>query len=135
MNRIFRFRSLQQKLGFYAFVLSFGAMIAVSVLTYRVARDQVQEDRQQLMEVYARQIAQDLDRELNNAEKDLRLWGETDFVQASLKNPRDSLFATFFDDLIRHQSKYDLIFTIGTDGRVAGINSIGHEEAGKPVEM
>jgi hypothetical protein len=57
MTQVFRFRSLQQKLGFYAFVLSFGAMLTVSVLSYRVASDQVREDRVQLMGVYAQQIA------------------------------------------------------------------------------
>ena len=97
MSRIFRFRSLQQKLGFYAFVLSFGAMLAVSVLSYQVARGQVREDREELMEVYARQIAQDLDRELIKAVQDLLLWGEADFVRESLKSPQDKRFGAFFD--------------------------------------
>jgi hypothetical protein len=40
LRHVFSFRSLQQKLGFYSFVLSFLAMVAVSFLTYPVARDQ-----------------------------------------------------------------------------------------------
>jgi hypothetical protein len=134
MRRILHFRSVQQKLGFYAFLLSFGTMLTASVLSYRVARDQVREGREQLMEVYARQIAQDLDRELMNVSRDLQLWGEADFVRASLQSPQDKRFRAFFDELIRHQTKYDLIFTIGLDGRIAALNSIGRNEAGKSFE-
>src|SRR5215831_1490402 len=105
MLRVLRFRSLQQKLGVYSFVLSFVAMVAVSVLTYRVARDQVREDREQLMRVYAQQIADDLESELREATLQVQLWGEADFVQASLKSPHDRRFGVFFDELIRHQTK------------------------------
>src|SRR5262245_5332205 len=113
MRRIFHFRSLQQKLGFYAFVMSFVAMVAISVLSYRIARDQIREDREQLMEVYTQQIAQDLELELRNATQELQLWGEMEFVQASLKSSLGERFGAFFDELIRHQTKYDLIFTVG----------------------
>src|SRR5262249_2232540 len=103
MRRIFRFRSLQQKLGFYAFVVSFLAMVTISVLSYQVARDQIREDREQLMGVYAQQIAQELERELRTAQQELQLWGEADFVHASLKSPGGARFGVFFDELIRHQ--------------------------------
>src|SRR5215831_2217348 len=135
MSRLLRFRSLQQKLGFYAFILSFGAMLTVSVLSDQVAREQVREDREQLMQVYARQMAQDLDNELRNAVRELQLWGEADFVQASLENSQHRFFAAFFDELIRQQKKYDLIFTINLDGRIAALNSIGRNEAGKSFEV
>ena len=135
MLGVLHFRSLQQKLGFYSFVLSFVAMVTVSVLTYRVARDQVQEDREQLMRVYAHQIADDLESELRDTTQQVQLWGEADFVQASFKRPHDMNFGLFFDEVIRHQPKYDLIFTVGPDERIAAVNSIGREKAGEAYEV
>src|SRR5262249_22464160 len=63
------------------------------------------------------------------------LWGEADFVHASLKSPGGARFGVFFDELIRHQPKYDLIFTIGRDGQIAALNNIGREQAGKSYEV
>ncbi len=67
---MFQFRNLQQKLGFYSFLVSLLAMTTVSFLTYQVARSQVRSGREQLMEMEARQIAEDLEGELRNAAKD-----------------------------------------------------------------
>lgn len=45
VGRSLRFRSIQQKLGVYAFILSLLAVSGVSYFSYKVARNQIQDDR------------------------------------------------------------------------------------------
>ncbi len=135
MRRFLHFRSLQQKLGFYAFVISLFAMVAVSCMTYRVARDQVRQDREQLMEGLADQIAQALEDELRRSARDVQLWAHLDFVQSSLGNGQPTRLGTLFDELISHDKKYDLIFTIDPTGRLSAASTIAQEDIGKPYQV
>src|SRR5262245_40144777 len=104
-----RFRNLQQKLGFYSFLVSLLALTVVSSLTYRVARSQIRSDREQLMRIEAGQIVQQVEDELRNAAREIKVLGETEIVQSSLRNPGVTQLSSFLDDLLKHQPKYDLI--------------------------
>jgi HAMP domain-containing protein len=132
VRRVFRFRNLQQKLGFYSFLVSLLALTAVSLLGYRVARSQFQSHREQLMEIETSQIVQQLEDELNSAARDIQIFGEMDVVQAGLKTSTAGQPQAFLDDLLKHQPNYDLILTINRDGRVASVNSIGASAKDKP---
>src|SRR5215831_17128913 len=101
-GRIIRFRNLQQKLGFYSFLVSLLALAVVSSLTYRVARSQIRSDREQLMGIEAGQIVQQLGDELRNAEREVKVLGEMEIVQTGLRNPGTTQLASFLDDLLKH---------------------------------
>src|SRR5262249_17218755 len=118
MRRVFRFRNLQQKLAVYSFLLSLLALTAVSLLSYRIARSQIQSDREQLLEIETGQIVQQLEDELTSAARDVQLWGEMDAVQAGLRSRQAQQARAFLDDLVREEPKYDLIFTVDRDGLV-----------------
>jgi len=135
VRRIFRFRNLQQKLGIYSFLVSLLALTAVSLLGYRIARSQIQSDREQLMESEAGQIVNQLDEKLNDAEREVRLWSELDAIQAGVKTPQSALTRIFLDDLLKHDSKYDLIFTVDRNRRIASTNSLASSAAGKPFQF
>jgi hypothetical protein len=135
VGRIIRFRNLQQKLGFYSFLVSLLALTVVSALSYRVARSQIRSDREQLMRIEAGQIARQLEDELKNAERDVEILGEMEIVQASLRNPGANELQPFLDDLLKHQSKYDLIFTVDRGGRLMSLNSIAASARGKPYRL
>ena len=135
MRRIFRFRNLQQKLGFYSFLVSLLALAAVSFLSYRVARSQIRLDREQLMEIEAGRIAQQLEGELNTAARDVQFWGEMEVVRTGLRNARADQTQAFLDEVLKYQPKYDLIFTVNSDGRVVNVNTVGAAAAGKPWEF
>jgi HAMP domain-containing protein len=134
MRRIFRFRNLQQKLGFYSFLVTLIALAAVSFFGYGVARSQIQSDRSQLMEIEAGQIAQQLETELNTAAHDVQLWGEMDVIQAGLTSGKSEQPQAFLDDLLKHHAKYDLIFTVSRDGRLASVNHIAASAVGQRYE-
>src|SRR5262245_39956017 len=133
-RRLVRFRSLQQKLGFYSLLVSLVALAAVSLLSYRVARSQVQANRVQLMGIEKDQIAQELEDELKNAARDIQLWGEMEVVQASLKHPDSKQTQAFLDDQLKHQPKYDLIFAVDAQGRLAAVNTIAAAVLGEPYK-
>jgi HAMP domain-containing protein len=87
------------------------------------------------MEIEAGQLVQQLQDELNNAARDVRILGEMDVVQASLRNSKAAAStAGLLDDLRRHHAKYDLIFTIDRNGRLASINTIAASAVGKPYQ-
>ena len=135
VRRIFRFRNLQQKLGIYSFLVSLLALTAVSVLSYRIARAQIQSDREQLMEIETGQIVQQLEDELTNTVREVQLWGEMDTVQAGLKSSKAGKTEAFLDDLVKREPKYDLIFTVDRDGRIMSINTAAASADGKPYQF
>jgi hypothetical protein len=61
-------------------------MSVLGILTYYFARKQVQLDREQLMEVFARQISQELLQELNDASVDLQAWATSGSLSLALTN-------------------------------------------------
>ncbi len=125
------FRSIQQKLGVYAFILSLLAISGVSYISYYVVRKQVRLDREQLAEVQAQQISKDLEDELNDIVEDLLLWSDTRYIRTSLKEGLGEQANTFFDKIIRQRKKYDLLFTIDLEGRIGAINRIGNNLIGE----
>ena len=86
------------------------------------------------MEIEAGQIVQQLQDELNNTARELQILGELDIVKAGLKQATDREARMFLDDLREHEPKYDLIFTVGRDGRLASLNSNAASAAGKPYQ-
>jgi HAMP domain-containing protein len=131
---MFKFRNLQQKLGFYSFLVSLLALMAVSSLGYQVARSQIQADREQLMEIEAGQIVQQFQDELNNTAREIQIIGELGIMQAGLGRPQTGEAAAFLDDLREHQPKYDLIFTVDSENRIASVNSLGASASGKRMQ-
>lgn len=130
----FRFRTFQQKLGFYSFALSFFCMLAVSSLTYLIARNQVQADRVLLLEAYARQIKQEVEKELGDAIQEARLWGELNYSQEGLKEPQGDRITAFLDDLVKHHQEYDLIFMTDKSGRIVHVNELGSPYRGRSYQ-
>ncbi len=130
-RHLLRFRSIQQKLGVYAFILSLLAVASVSFFSYQVARNQVRRDREQLMEVQARQISENLVGELNDVAEDLRLWRNIGYIRISLRERQNEQANAFFDDLVYQRKKYDLLLTIDLNGRICAINSIGESLIGE----
>ncbi len=127
-----RFRSFQQKLGIYAFILSLLAVYGVSFFSYWVARNQVRRDREQLAEVQVQQISDDLAKELDNIAEDLLLWRDIGYIRISLKQHRVEQASAFFDNIIRQRRNYDLVFTLDLEGRIGAINGIGKNMTGEP---
>src|SRR5262249_17945106 len=80
------------------------------------------------------QIAQELEDELKNAARDIQLWGEMEVVQASLKHPDSKQTQAFLDDQLKHQPKYDLIFAVDAQGRLAAVNTIAAAVLGEPYK-
>lgn len=111
------------------------ALTAVSFLSYRVARSQIRLDREQLMEIEAGRIAQQLEGELNTAAREVQFWGEMEVVRAGLRNAKATQTQVFLDEVLKHQPEYDLILIVNSDGRVVNVNTIGASALGKPWEF
>jgi HAMP domain-containing protein len=135
LRRIFRFRNLQQKLGIYSFLVSLLALTAVSSLGYRIASSQIQFDREQLMESEAGQIVQQIEEKLNDAKREVKLWGELEAIQAGTSTTQSRPARTFLDNFLKQDSKYDLIFTVDRNGLITSINSTAANAAGKPLQF
>jgi HAMP domain-containing protein len=135
VRRIIRFRNLQQKLGFYSFLVTLLALTAVSLLSYRIARSQIRLDREQLMEGLAGQIVHQLEDELNGAAREVQVWGEMDLLQAGLRSSQAKETRAFLDDLLKHHRKYDLIFTVDRDGLLISPNNAAINAAGQPYQF
>src|SRR5215831_7715038 len=101
------FRSLQQKLNAYALVLCVSSMGAMGVLTYTIARKQVRQGREQLMEVFARQLSQDISRELREASEDLQLWARSDSVQVAVTSLDQRSVHALLADLSGQHRRYE----------------------------
>ena len=84
------------------------------------------------MEIEAGRIAQQLEGELNTAARDVQFWGEMEVVRTGLRNARADQTQAFLDEVLKYQPKYDLIFTVNSDGRVVNVNTVGAAAAGKP---
>jgi HAMP domain-containing protein len=132
--RALRFRNLQQKLGIYSFLVSLLALTAVSLLSYRIASSQIQHDRERLMEGETGRIAGELEEELVDAAREMRLWGGLDTIQLGVKTPRSGATQAFLDDLLKQDSKYDLIFTVDRNGLITSINTLSKTAAGKAFQ-
>jgi len=136
VRHFLRFRSIQQKIGVYAFSLSLLAVSGVSIFSYWIASKQIAKDREKLMTVQARQTSQNLIDELNNLAEDLQLWREIRYIHTSLKEPRSEHDAdTFFDAITsQREKKYDFLLTINREGRICAINSLGKNLIGKSYQ-
>lgn len=135
LNRLryfLRFRSFQQKLGVCAFIMSLLAVSGVSLISYEVARDQIEEDREQLMLVQARQTSINLQDELNNMAEDLNLWSKVRDVPVSLRDHESENANRFFSKIVQQRGIYDLVFTIDLQGRICSINERGERLVHKP---
>jgi HAMP domain-containing protein len=115
-----RFRSLQQKLNAYALVLCISSLGALGVPTFYIARRQVQVDREQLMEVFAREISQQLLQELNESWLDLEASVRSESVSATLANSPRARIDLILPDQIRGRTRYELILVVDTAGRIRG---------------
>lgn len=107
-------------------------MLAVSSLTYIIARSQVRRDREQLLGAYARQIKQDVEKELRDALHEVQFWGELNYSPDSFKRLDQAKITTFLDDLLKHYQEYDLIFMSDASGRITYANGLAAPFLGKP---
>jgi HAMP domain-containing protein len=132
IGRFFHFRSFQQKIGVYSFVLSLAAVASASFFTYQIASEQVKLDRGLIMEVQARQISRILTIELESAAEDVRLWRNTIYIIDSVKQHSNEPANAFLTDVVKGRlEKYDLLFTIDSEGRICAINEDGQSLIGE----
>src|SRR5262245_29081193 len=87
------------------------------------------------MEFEAGRIAEELEEKLTDTAHQVRLWAELDTVQAGLKAPGAKQTQAFFDDVLKQDSKYDLIFSVDRNGLITSINTRGESAAGKPFQF
>src|SRR5262249_31989276 len=70
-----------------------------------------------------------------NAAREIKMLGEMEIVQSSLRSPSVTQLPSFLDDLLKHQQKYDLIFTVDQAGRLMSVNSIAASALGKSYRL
>jgi hypothetical protein len=117
----------------YSFLVSLLALTAVSLLGYRIASSQIQSDREQLMEIEVGQIVQQIEEKLNDAEREVKLWGELEVTRAGISGSQSDAGRAFLDDSLKHYSKYDLIFTADRNGLITSINGPAKSAVGQPL--